>query len=239
MVARSHPQMVRRIADAGHEIACHSGWHVPVNQLSRQDFSEDARTAKALLEDITGTAVVGYRAPEFSIRRRGLWALNALCELGYRYDSSIFPIFHRRYGIAHFSRRAGCYQLAQGSSIYELPPATARVSALNIPVAGGGYFRLFPLALLARAFEQNNRAQLANVTYFHPYEFDPAALDILETVPAGGLWQRLQAWRINLQYNLGRPAVPSKVAALLKRFRFTTCLQLVNQLHASECRALL
>jgi polysaccharide deacetylase family protein (PEP-CTERM system associated) len=137
-VAERHPALVRRIAAAGHEIASHGYGHELVYNLTPERFRADVRRSRRLLEDVGGAAVEGYRAPTFSITRQSLWALDVLAEEGYRYDASIFPVRHDRYGIPSAPRHP--YQILTGGGVLtEVPPSTVTWSGLNLPVAGGGY----------------------------------------------------------------------------------------------------
>jgi polysaccharide deacetylase family protein (PEP-CTERM system associated) len=222
MLAEARPELVRRVAAAGHEIASHGYAHRRVYQMSRDEFRVDAAKGKALLEGITGQPVRGYRAAEFSITRESLWALGILAELGFDYDSSIFPIHHRRYGIANFDPRPARYRFADGRSLIEVPLATQRRAGQNLPFSGGGYFRLLPLGSLIRGFERVNAAGLPVTTYFHPYEFDPERLDAFAGLERPSLQQRVTGMRLNWHQNLGRNSLRGKLAELLKRFHFTT-----------------
>lgn len=173
-IARTDPGLVRAMYRAGHEIASHSWSHRRVHTMSRREFREDVHRSKVALEDVIGDAVVGYRAPTFSITKQTAWALDVLAELGMRYDSSIFPVRHDRYGVPH-APRFPFLARGQNSSILEFPPATLRLRRLNVPVGGGGYFRLLPLGALELACRQLSRTASPNVAtvYFHPWEFDP------------------------------------------------------------------
>jgi len=173
-IARSHPQLVRRIAERGHEIGSHSWDHRRVHMHSPESFREDLRLSRDALEQVSGLNVLGYRAPTFSIVNKNAWALDVLCEEGFAYDSSIFPVRHDRYGVPGAPR--GPF-LAQGvdEQILEFPPATLRLWGCNLPAGGGGYFRLFPPFILRNALRQIHADCLPNVAmlYFHPWEFDP------------------------------------------------------------------
>lgn len=173
-IARTDPGLVRAMHRAGHEVASHSWSHRRVHTMSRQEFREDVHRSKAALEDLTGDAVVGYRAPTFSITKQTAWALDVLSDLGMRYDSSIFPVRHDRYGVPR-APRFPFLARGESASILELPPATLRLRRLNVPVGGGGYFRLLPLGALELACRQLSQAASPNVAtvYFHPWEFDP------------------------------------------------------------------
>lgn len=173
-IAQSNPGLVRAIAEAGHEVASHSWDHRRVHHFTPETFREDVHRSKDALEQVTGAEVVGFRAPTFSIVRQTLWAIDVLAELGMRYDSSIYPVRHDRYGIPDAPRWPF---LAKGEkhTLLELPPATWRVLGANLPVGGGGYFRLFPLAVMRRGLSQTLRQGQPAVAmlYFHPWEFDP------------------------------------------------------------------
>ena len=169
-VAEQHPDLVRTIAARGHEVASHGYWHELVYDLSPEAFSEDVRRSRQLLQDLSGQPVDGYRAPSFSITRRSLWALDVLIEAGYRYDASIFPVRHDRYGIADAPRSPYRVIRAAGE-ITEVPPATVRLAGQNLAVAGGGYFRLLPYAWHRMGIGRLNVVeQQPAVFYLHPWE---------------------------------------------------------------------
>ena len=173
-VARHNSALIRTIIRRGHEVASHGWDHQRICNFTPAAFREDVRRSKDTLEQVTGEAVVGYRAPTFSIMRETAWAIDVLLELGLGYDSSIYPVRHDRYGVPGAPREPFLAQ-GEGSSILELPPATLRFLGTNIPVGGGGYFRLLPLGLMERAFRQTQgmlRPAVATL-YFHPWEFDP------------------------------------------------------------------
>lgn len=177
-VARRHPDLIRDICGAGHEIACHGMGHQRIHTLTPGQFRQDVAEAKALLEDITGTVVMGYRAPSYSITRRTLWALDILIEEGFSYDSSLFPIIHDLYGIPGACPHPHRIVLPVGE-ILEFPLSTLRLDfgaqTLAIPVAGGGYLRLFPGWFISWALSRiNAREGKPGVLYFHPWELDPA-----------------------------------------------------------------
>lgn len=173
-IARSHPRLVRDIADTGHEVGSHGWDHRRVHRFSPTGFAEDLRTSVDALEQAAGVAVAGYRAPTFSVMQETAWAADVLADSGLRYDSSIFPVRHDRYGVPDAPRTPFRLEGTAGGSILELPPATLRVARQNLPVAGGGYFRLFPLEILEAGIRQLSRIPdgLA-MLYFHPWEFDP------------------------------------------------------------------
>jgi polysaccharide deacetylase family protein (PEP-CTERM system associated) len=173
-VAERHPELVRDIAARGHEIACHGYSHRLVYEQTPSEFRGETERAKRLLEDLTGGAVLGYRAASYSIVRQSLWALDVLAELGFTYDSSIFPVHHDRYGIPDAARTPHVMRTPGGASIVEWPLATARIFGLRIPVAGGGYFRLFPYWFSRWGLASINRDELQPfIFYLHPWEIDP------------------------------------------------------------------
>jgi polysaccharide deacetylase family protein (PEP-CTERM system associated) len=239
MVAERYPELVRQIAAQGHEIASHGYAHLRVCELSREQFESDTRRSRDLLQGIIGKPIRGYRAPEFSINARTLWALDILAGLGFSYDSSIYPIHHRRYGIPGFPPAPGNYQLGSGLQITELPLATFSFAGIRAPVAGGGYFRVLPHWALRRAVFQHEARHQPMITYFHPYEFDSSPLDVFETISANG-WQRKMSGRhLNWQSNLGRASVRSKISALLGKHKFTTCEEYLDAARLTQDRTLL
>jgi len=172
-IAESHPKLVRDLADAGHEIASHSWDHRRVHLHTPDTFREDLRRSKAALEQAGGREVVGYRAPTFSITQATAWAVDVLAEAGFKYDSSIFPVKHDRYGVPDAPRHPFVVR-GPHKSILEIPPVTWRKFGQNVPAAGGGYFRLFPPAIMRAAIRQTLRDPTGlPVLYFHPWEFDP------------------------------------------------------------------
>lgn len=173
-VAERYPQLVRDIVAHGHEVACHGLSHRLVYEQSPEDFRAETRRAKNLLEDAAGSAVLGYRAASYSIVRRSLWALDILVELGFVYDSSIFPVRHDRYGIPDADRKPHRLSTPGGATIVEWPLATAQILGCRLPVAGGGYFRLLPYWLIRWGLESINRLEsLPFIFYLHPWEIDP------------------------------------------------------------------
>lgn len=157
-IAERHRHLVREIADAGHEIACHGYDHQLIRKQSREEFRADIRRAKCLLEDVSGEQVIGYRAPTYSITERTIWALDVLIEEGFQYDSSIFPVHHDRYGIPGAKRFPHTIRREAGE-IIEFPPSTVRIAGQNLPVAGGGYFRLLPYRVFRWGLRHINRRE--------------------------------------------------------------------------------
>ena len=171
-VAERFPSLVREIASCGHELASHGFHHQLLYTLTPDQFREDVRRAKAAIEDAGGRQVRGYRAPSFSIVESSLWALDVLIEEGHTYDASIFPIHHDRYGIPDAPRTAHVIKRGAGS-IVEIPGSTVRVGSSNLPIAGGGYFRLLPYSVTRWGISRVNAAGEPVVFYIHPWEIDP------------------------------------------------------------------
>ena len=173
--AERSPGLVRRIASQGHEIACHGFSHQLIYTQTEAEFREEARRAKQFLEDTIGAPVTGYRAASFSITKQSLWALDALIDLGFEYDSSVFPIRHDRYGIPGASRDIGPIAAPSGRTIVEFPMSAASFGGVRVPVSGGGYFRLLPYAVTRAGLRQiNERTGQPFTFYLHPWEVDPA-----------------------------------------------------------------
>jgi polysaccharide deacetylase family protein (PEP-CTERM system associated) len=172
-VAERHPAIVRRIAAAGHEVACHGYSHQPVYLQAPAEFRDETRRAKVLLEDQSQQRVRGYRAATWSITRKSLWALDILAEEGFDYDSSIFPIRHDLYGIPGARRSPYRLGVSGGRTLLEFPPSTVKIGPVTLPVAGGGYFRLLPLAVTQWAIRRVNAEGLPFMFYLHPWEIDP------------------------------------------------------------------
>lgn len=172
-IAERHPTLVRRIAAAGHEIASHGYSHQLIYTQSPAEFRAETVRSKHLLEDLSGAAVLGYRAASFSITRRSLWALDVLVELGFRYDSSIFPIRHDRYGIPGAAEAPGPVTAPSGATLIEFPMSAARWCGIRVPVSGGGYFRLLPFSVTRWGLRQINAQGRPFTFYLHPWEIDP------------------------------------------------------------------
>jgi polysaccharide deacetylase family protein (PEP-CTERM system associated) len=215
-VAERMPRLVTRIAAAGHELASHGYAHRLVYEQSPEAFRDDVRRAKHLIEDAGGRAVRGYRAPSFSITSRSLWAFDVLADEGYTYDSSVFPIRHDRYGIPGADRQPVTLTLSSGSLV-EVPAATVRLAGTNLPIGGGGYFRLLPYAWTAWGIDRVNRRERRPVVfYLHPWEVDPEQ----PRLPAPWLA------RVRHYGNLHR--TEARLGRLLRRFRFGTMQQLID-----------
>lgn len=208
-VAERHGGLVRAIQTRGHEVASHGYGHQMITRLNRAQFAEDVRRGKAAIEDVTGTAVIGYRAPTFSVVRGTLWSLEVLAEAGFRYDSSIFPIVHDRYGIPDAARFPHRVAAGPGVEIGEFPLSTIAWLGWRFPVAGGGYFRLLPYAFTHRAVRHlNEREGQPAIVYLHPWEIDPAQ----PRLPVG--------WVTRFRHSVNTQTTESKIHHLLRDFRF-------------------
>ena len=171
-IAERYPAMLRTIAQAGHEVASHGYAHLRASGQTPRQFGDDVRHSKTILEQLTGRAVLGYRAPSFSIGAANLWAFDVLQDAGYRYSSSIYPIRHDHYGMPESPRFAWRPRGPQG--LLELPVSTLRLRGRNLPAGGGGYFRLLPYALSRWLLRRINSLDgQAGIFYFHPWELDP------------------------------------------------------------------
>lgn len=208
-VARRHPGVVRQIQTAGHEVASHGWDHCRVTSQSPQEFRTSVRTSKDLLEQIVGEGVLGFRAPSFSIVPGREWALDILVEEGYRYDSSLFPIYRPGYGYAGGGRVPHWLERPAGR-LLEVPPLTLRWLGWNLPAAGGAYFRLFPYALVERALRATERDGSPGTFYVHPWEVDPDQ-------------PRVQASALaRMRHYTGLRRTLPRLRRLLRDFRFTT-----------------
>jgi polysaccharide deacetylase family protein (PEP-CTERM system associated) len=208
-LAQANPGVVRRIADAGHEIASHGWWHRRIGSLSPREFRDDVRDSRRLLEDITGQPVIGFRAPSFSLVPGLEWAFEVLLEEGYRYDSSLFPIRRPGYGYPG-APTAPHLRSTPSGAIVEFPLTTARIAGIEIPAAGGGYFRQFPYALTRHAFRQCQAEGRTGTFYIHPWELDEAQ----PRLPV--------SWFTTLRHYRGIAATQARLERLLSDFRFTS-----------------
>jgi len=218
-VAERFPQLVRQAHELGHEVGCHSYWHHPVFRMSAEEFRQDTHRAKAVIQDATGYPVMGYRAPNFSINQRAPWAYPILEELGFQYDSSVYPVRHELYG----NHRAPRRPYLVGKTLLELPVATWRVLKQNLPVGGGAYLRILPYALMKNGIRAINKNEhVPAVLYLHPWEIDDSQ-------------PRLKAsWKSRVRQYTGLAGMKSKLERLLQDFtlgsiRETVYLPLQNK----------
>jgi len=221
-VAERDPALVREIAQAGHELACHSYAHRKVFSLRPEEFREDLRRARGFIEDAAGVRVVGYRAPTFSILRRSVWAFEILAEEDFLYDSSIYPIRHDLYGYPEFPRFLQRIELSSGREIIEVPMSTIRLAGFNLPLGGGGYLRLLPMAYTSWAIGRvHQRDHQPFILYLHPWELDPSQ-------------PRLDGkWRSKLRHYTGLAGMEGRLASLLGRGHFEPMRDLVARLRNS------
>lgn len=172
-VAEHYPSIVREILACGHEVGCHSYGHQCVWRLSREEFRSDTRRARAAIEDAGGVAVLGYRAPSFSIVKASVWAVEILASEGFSYDSSVFPIYHDIYGYPGAPRFPFRWTNGHGHLLYEVPPTTVGLGPWNLPAAGGAYLRILPEWYTRWAVGKIQAEGRSLVVYFHPWEVDP------------------------------------------------------------------
>ena len=223
-VAERQKSLVKDIHAAGHEVACHGYDHRLVYNMTPEEFREDVHRAKDIIEGITGSPVLGYRAPSYSIVKKSLWALDALIKEGFLYDSSIFPLSlrHDMYGIPgalRFPHRIS----RDGGEITEIPPTTYRLLGVNLPVAGGGYLRLYPASLTSLAIKRINYGEKKPVIiYFHPWEIDPRQPRI-----KGGL----KFFKSRFRHYVNLDTTLPKVKRFLGSMRFRPMAEIASQVH--------
>lgn len=232
-VCEQFPNLLPTIASAGHEIGTHGYGHELLTGMTPERFSKDLARSIEIIETQIGRRPIGYRAPAFSITRDSRWAGPILSEMGIKYSSSIFPIAGRRYGIPDANRFPHQWQTCD---LIEFPLATVRRFGRNLPVAGGGYSRLFPEPLLSAAVRETNRQRQPVAVYLHPYELD--VNELTELKRAG--WSI--TWRTYINQSLFRGRVRGRLAALFSKFRFTTMAEVLGladrSLHSdSRCGA--
>lgn len=208
-VANRHPELVRSIAQAGHEVASHTWDHVRVTHQTPDEFRDSVRRSKYLLEDISGGPVLGFRAPSFSIVPGREWALDILLEEGYRYDSSLFPIRRPGYGFPG-AKRDPHVLTRPGGFLMEFPPATVQWLGVNLPAAGGAYFRCLPEQLVHAALKDSERRERPATFYIHPWELDP------------GQPRFATSMLTSLRHYTGLDRTEGRLHRLLSAFRFTT-----------------
>jgi polysaccharide deacetylase family protein (PEP-CTERM system associated) len=217
-VAEKSPQLVKRIANAGHEIACHGFSHQLIYTQTQDVFREETLRAKHFLEDVIGNAVTGYRAASFSITRQSLWALDVLIDAGFEYDSSVFPIRHDRYGIPGAAPEPNRITAPSQRTLVEFPMSAATFFGVQVPVSGGGYFRILPYWVTRAGLKQiNEKAGRPFTFYLHPWEVDPEQ----PRVKVGALS------RFRHYTNLHR--CEARLRRVLGDFRFGTMRQVLEQ----------
>jgi len=216
--AERTPAIIRAIAERGHEIASHGYSHRFVYRQTREEFRSELKRAQNVLEQLSGRRVIGYRAPFFSITAQALWALDVLAEEGYLYDSSVFPTMNYRYGIPGAQRYPGWIRTPSGARLFEVPLSTVRLPGagarrgINLPLGGGGYFRLYPYAVtraLVHHLREKERRGL--IFYVHPWEYDPEQPEI-----------RMPRRVPQITHYMNLASTTGKTRQLLRDFSFTT-----------------
>jgi polysaccharide deacetylase family protein (PEP-CTERM system associated) len=218
-IAEREPRLIRELAEASHEIACHSHLHRPLHTLKPSEFREDLIRSRDAIENAAGASVLGFRAPTFSITEKSLWALEILAEEGFHYDSSIFPIHHDLYGMPDAPRWPHRRPLPSGQMIWEIPPSTVRMGRMNIPFGGGGYLRLLPMSFTRWAIRRTHRRERQPiVVYFHPWELDPDQPRLTGS------------WRSRLRHYTGLDKTANRLEEILSRGSFQPMINLVRRL---------
>jgi len=221
-IAEHHKSLIRLIHDKGHEVACHGYSHQVIYRQDTSRFRDDVSRAKRILEDITGQKVIGYRAPTYSITMKTLWALKILEDLGFQYDSSIFPIYHDNYGIPDAPRFP--YRIPN-SSLVEFPISTLKIGPLNIPISGGGYFRLIPYPLIRAGFRRLNALDKPFIFYIHPWEVNPK----IPKINGMSTFSRFRTYT-------GIPGAFKKLSHIMKDFTFAPVHEVLSDLGLLSAR---
>ncbi len=218
-VAERERDLILEIMNRGHEVACHGYSHQLVYNQSPEVFRQETMRSKQLLEDIIQQPVRGYRAASYSITEKSKWALDILVESGFVYDSSIFPVRHDRYGIPNSPEHPYKLTTAAGNSIIEFPLSTAKIFKYRLPVAGGGYFRLYPYWLSKAGLKQINRQQKPFIFYLHPWEIDPEQPRISAS------------WFSRFRHYNNLDKCEDRLRSLMKDFQFDTTWEVLKSLN--------
>lgn len=214
-VAEKHPGLVVTIARRGHEIGSHGWGHELIHNQSPEAFRSELERSRSLLQDLSGQPVEGHRAASFSIGRRNIWALDIVAETGFRYDSSLFPVRHDRYGMSQAPREIYRLTMSGGNTLIEFPPSTWSIAGHNLPIAGGGYLRLYPLGLTRLAIRRLNGSGQPAMVYVHPWEVDP-------------LQPRINApLKSRFRHYVGLRGTARKLSNLMGRFRFASMSEVI------------
>ena len=217
-VAERYPELVKKIDSKGHEVACHGYSHQLIYKQKPELFKEETFKAKMILEDIISKPVNGYRAASYSITKESMWALDVLEAVGFKYDSSIFPVRHDNYGIPGFPTKPHEMSLENGAKLVEFPLSTYKVFKQSIPVAGGGYFRLYPYWLTKYFYKSINKKNDPFVFYLHPWEIDPGQ-------------PRVKAsWFSEFRHYNNLDICEARLEQLLRDFQFTTMQKSLEEL---------
>ncbi|MGB7934049.1 MAG: XrtA system polysaccharide deacetylase, partial [Gammaproteobacteria bacterium] len=218
-VAERTPGLVSEIAARGHEVACHGYSHQLVYSQKPEVFREETLRSKSLLEDILQSPVRGYRAASYSITEQSRWALDILAETGFDYDSSIYPVYHDRYGIPGADEFPHQLETPKGYQLVEFPLSTARIFNFRLPVAGGGYFRLYPYTITKAGLSQINRRQKPFIFYLHPWEIDTEQ----PKISAG--------WKSRFRHYNNLDKCEPRLERLMNDFKFGTALGVLKGLN--------
>lgn len=221
-VAEQNKGLVTEIAERGHEIASHGYSHQLIYNQTQEVFREETIRSKSLLEDIVQAPIRGYRAASYSITKDSLWALDVLAEAGFNYDSSIFPVRHDRYGIPDANEIPHILETPDGHLLAEFPLSTAKIFNYKLPVAGGGYFRLYPYLLTRAGLRQVNSRQQPFIFYLHPWEIDPDQ----PKVDAG--------WFSRFRHYNNLDKCESRLQRLMQDFQFGTAWQVLENLGLTD-----
>ncbi len=218
-VAKRNPELVREINSRGHEVASHGMSHKLIYNQTQDEFRQETFDSKKLLEDIIQKEVRGYRAATYSITKKSFWALDILCEAGYKYDSSIFPILHDRYGIADINTKPHVITTPSNNRIIEFPISVFKNKIFNIPISGGGYFRLFPYRVTKYLLGLLNKKKLPFIFYIHPWEVDPHQPEISNI-----------KFSTKFRHYNNISCCEDRLGKLLGDFKFSTASDVLNQL---------
>jgi len=221
-VAEEFPELIREVYEQGHEIATHGYSHRLVYQMRHEEFEEDLVKSINLIEDIIKEKVIGYRAGYFSITKESLWALDILLKHGIKYDSSIFPIRRKLYGIPDFPRFASVVRNQGSDRLWEIPPSTISFFGQNFPIGGGGYLRVFPYCFIRWGIKKLNKEGHPAVIYIHPYEID------LEDIEVGDCPRDLRTRFTLFTQGINRSRFQEKIRRLLEDFKFSSIREVFN-----------
>lgn len=222
-IANKFPSLVKLIHSQGHEIASHGYRHSLIYNQTPAEFQKDVQKTKHILEDITGVPIKGYRGASFSITKKSLWAIEILAEEGFLYDSSIFPVYHDRYGIPSAPSSPYEIRISEERKIVEIPPLCKNVFRKNFPLGGGGYLRLFPVGIIMREISKKNSEGKSAIIYFHPWELDP-------NQPFIDSGSRIT----NLRHRIGLKKMDIKLKKILSKHRFSTFSHLLDEINSGK-----
>lgn len=219
-VAERNQKLIKDISDRGHEVACHGYSHRLIYEQSPEEFRQETIRAKLLLEDIVQKEVIGYRAASYSITKKSLWALDVLVEAGFKYDSSIFPVRHDRYGIPGAKSVPDVLKTPSGNTIVEFPLTTLNLFGYKLPMAGGGYFRLYPYLLTKMGLRYVSQVEgKPTIFYLHPWEVDPGQPKIAAS------------WLSKFRHYNNLDKCENRLNKLISDFEFTTVIDVLEKLN--------